>query len=75
MLVVSSEDGVIVEKVELCRKWLVGRVKAVIEAATENNYGYQYGYQNSVLLYDQYRLLIYYDFIFVPSFVPSLFQI
>ena len=25
MLVVSSGDGLIVEKVELCRKWLVGR--------------------------------------------------
>jgi len=25
MLVVSRVDGVIVEKVELCRKWLVGR--------------------------------------------------
>ena len=25
MLVLPSLDGVIVEKVELCRKWLVGR--------------------------------------------------
>ena len=25
MLVLSSGDGVIVEKVEVCRKWLVGR--------------------------------------------------
>jgi hypothetical protein len=30
MLVVSSLDGVIVEKVELCRKWLVGRFDLVI---------------------------------------------
>ena len=29
MLVVSSGDGVIVEKVELCRKWLVGRVEVI----------------------------------------------
>jgi len=27
MLVVSSEDGLIVEKVGLCRKWLVGRAE------------------------------------------------
>ena len=27
MLVVSSGDGLIVEKVELCRKWLVGRAE------------------------------------------------
>ena len=28
MLVVSSGDGVIVEKVELCRKWIVGSAGA-----------------------------------------------
>jgi len=29
MLVVSSRDGVIVEKVKLCRKWLVGKFKEI----------------------------------------------
>ena len=29
MLVVSSEDGMIVEKVELCRKWMVGKFKEI----------------------------------------------
>lgn len=28
MLVLSSGDGVIVEKVEICRKWLVGSAGA-----------------------------------------------
>ena len=37
------------------------------KAATENNYGYQCGYQKSVLLYYEYMVLIYMIFLKVTG--------